>query len=305
VSDRSSRTALLAVALALLSLSVLASIGVAHAQVGATSESSETTTIAISSIPPSTGCTLPGYQAPASLLTTLDTKSTSTPLTLKDAPKSVMISLSLFLVGSLATGILILAGLVIVVVWAVSGRRQKQEPGQPPIRRSHRRRNVFLAVFLVVIIITAANFVVIFPYLNINKTTTQENGVVQNIVAPVKPFNIDPISIKYYFVPAYVNGQTTVLEGNYTVTSGSVQVLVIPGPQLNQLGDEVRNGTLAGASDCNLPGFTVYYNSGLGTSGSFAVQLPIVTNQTTYDVAFVNPSFVNGTTAAANVYWGY
>lgn len=296
---------MLAVALALFSLSVLASAGVAHAQVGATSESTSSTTIAISSIPPSTGCTLPGYQAPTSLLTTLDTKSTSTPHTLTNAPKSVMISLALLLLGSLATGIMILAGLVLIVVWAVSGRREKQEPGQPPVRRSHRRRNAFLAVFLIVIIITAANFVVIFPYLNFNKTKTQENGVVQNILAPVRPIYLNPISILYYYVPAYVNSQTTVLEGNYTVSSGTMQVLVIPGPQINQLGDDVRNGTLAGTSDCSLPGFTVYYNSGLGTSGSFAVQLPAVTNQTTYDVVFANPSFVNGTTATANVYWGY
>ncbi len=295
----------MAVTLALFSFSVLFPIAIAHAQVGATSESTNSTTIAISSIPPSTGCTLPGYQAPASLLTTLDTKSTSTHRTLSNAPKSVMISLGLFLLGSLATGILILAGLVLIVVWAVSGRRQKQEPGQPPIRRSHRRRNVFLAVFLVAIIITSANFVVIFPYLNINETTTQENGVVQNILAPQRPFNIDPISIFYYFVPAYVNNQTTVLEGNYTVSSGTMQVLIIPGAQINQLGDEVRNGTLTGTSDCSLPGFTVYYNSGLGTSGSFAVQLPIVANQTTYDVVFANPSFNNGTTAVGNVYWGY
>jgi hypothetical protein len=49
----------------------------------------------------------------------------------------------------------------------------------------------------------------------------------------------------------------------------------------------------------------VYYNSGLGTSGSFAVQLPALTNQTTYDVVFANPSCVNSTTATANVYWGY
>ena len=58
-------------------------------------------------------------------------------------------------------------------------------------------------------------------------------------------------------------------------------------------------------SDCSRPELMVYYNSGLGTSGSFAVQLPALTNQTTYDVVFANPTFVNSTTATANVYWGY
>jgi hypothetical protein len=303
VDDRSPRVAVLTVTLAIFLFSFFAPIGIANASVN--SSSAGNVTSSISYVPPPTGCTLPGYTAPVPLLTTLGASSTTKALSFKTAPQYVMTSLNLFLFGLLVIGILILVGIGLLIAGAISGRRHRNEPGQVPVRRSHRRRNAFLAIFFIVILITAANFAIIFPYLNLNKNNAQAKGVVQNILAPTRPISLDPISILYFYVPAYVNNQTTLLEGNYTVTSGTMQVFVIPGAQLNQLGDEVRNGTLNGVSGCSIAGFTVYYDSGLGTSGAFAVQLPAVTNQTTFDVVFANPSSVNQTTAIGNVYWGY
>jgi hypothetical protein len=81
VDDRSPKIVLLTVAVALFAFSVLSPSAVAGAQTNQASSSGNQTSTSntIAYVPPPTGCTLPGYTAPASLIITLGTKPTTTP----------------------------------------------------------------------------------------------------------------------------------------------------------------------------------------------------------------------------------
>jgi hypothetical protein len=279
----------------------------------AQTNSASTATVSTgTNIPPPTGCTAPGYQAPASLLNTLGSnKSVSEGLTFANPPKSDRPYEYLTLGGGLVLVLLIFVG----IIWAIAiGIRRLSRRNnntdlevQAKKRSSHTSRNVYLVLLVIAIIATGAGLSVLSPYV-IPKTEyrTVPNGMVQNIASPYDLVQLNPQSIKYYYAPAYVNNETTLLEGNFTVTSGgSVLVVVVPDSLRPQFFADLQNGTLTGASGCTMAGISVYYDSGAARSGAFAVAIPAVSNQTTYDVIIANPSGNQTVTLRSNVFWGY
>jgi hypothetical protein len=278
----------------------------------ASAQSSTTSTATVSTgtnIPAPTGCTAPGYLAPASLLTTLGSnKSVSNGFTLGNPPKSDRPYEYLFLAGGALLALLILVGIVwAVVILATRGRRRNDQAGSAPAKRSHAGRNAYLALLLITIVVTGSAGYVLSPYLVPHaKVEIEPNGMVQNIASPYNQIQLDPTSIKYFYVPAYVNGESTLLEGNFTVSSGGpVTVVVVPDSMRPAFFADLQNGTFTGVSGCTMAGMSVYYDSGPATSGAFAVEIPPVTNQTTYDAIFANPSANQTITLTANVFWAY
>ena len=289
------------VALTLLALSYLPA---------ASAQSSTTATVSTgTNIPSPTGCTAPGYSAPASLLTTLGSnKTVSRGFTIGTPPASDRTYEYIFIAGGALLALLILIGIVWgVALLATRGRRRNNQDGSVPAKRSHAGRNAYLAVLLIVIIVFGSAAYVLSPYL-IPQTrfTNESNGMVQNIASPYDQIVLNPISIKYFYEPAYVNGESTLLEGNFSVSSGGpVTVVVVPDSLRPALFSDLQNGTLNGVSGCTMAGISVYYDSGPAASGAFAVEIPPVTNQTTYDVIFANSSQSQTITVTANVFWGY
>jgi len=291
------------VALVLLTLSYLPA---ASAQGGTTS----TTTVSTgTNIPPATGCTAPGYLAPASLLTTLGSnKSISKGFTIGTPPKSDRTYEYIFIAGGALLALLILVGIIWgIVILATRGRRRNDPAGSAPAKRSHAGRNAYLALLLIVIIVFGSAAYVLSPYLiPQTRVTNETNGMVQNIASPYDQISLDPLSIKYDYVPAYVNSESTLLEGNFTVSSGApVTAVVVPDSLRPAFFADLQNGTLTGVSGCTMAGISVYYDSGPASSGAFAVEIPPVTNQTTYDVIFANPSGNQTVFLTANVFWAY
>jgi hypothetical protein len=277
---------------------------------GSSTSSGNATSMTVSSystgtnIPASTGCTPPADAAPASLITTLGTNSTHAKReSMGQAPRR---DIYLFLGGALLTGLLVLIGIVWLVVYAVTRGSRRNDSANPNQRRSHAGRNAFVVVFIIAILIFATGSYLIAPYLT-KAPEAQSNGVLENIVNPNSQFGVDPISIKYFYVEAYVNGASTLLEGNFSVASGpDVQVVIIPDTLRNQFFGDLENGTFSGGiSGCTVAGIPTLYDSGLVSSGAFAVAVPPVSNQTQYDVVFANPSMNQSTSVSANVYYGY
>jgi hypothetical protein len=293
-------------ALSLLLILAASFVSAASAQAGSTSTAAVSTG---TNVPPPTGCTAPGYTAPPSLLTTLGSNRTvDRGLTLGSPPRSDRLYEYLTLGGGALLALLILAGIIWGLV-ALGSRRARRGVQEAPsqVKGSHTGRNVFLALFLVALIIFAAGFSVLWPYfIPRERTETVQNGMVQNIASPYNAIHLNPLSIKYFFEPAYVNNETTLLEGNFTVQSGGVvQVVVIPSSLHAQWFAALQNGTFAGATGCTMGGISVLYDSGPVKSGAFAVAIPPVGTQADYEVVFANPA-TNGTlTVTANVFWAY
>jgi hypothetical protein len=281
-------------------------VQVAPAAAQTTSSNAITSTSTVYStgtnIPPSTGCTAPGDAAPASLITTLGSNASSKRENLMDAPK---VDLILFLGGGLLTGLLILVGIIWLVVLGVTrgSRRKDSAQGQP--RRSHAGRYAFLAILIIAILMTATGFNLVQPYIQ-KSQNNESNGFLQNIVAPGNQYGVDPLSIKYFYVEAFANNASTLIEGNFSVSSGpNVQVVIIPDTLRNQWFGDLENGTFGGMSGCTMAGIPTLYDSGFVSSGAFAVAIPPVSNVTQYDLVFANPSGNQSTTFAANAYYGY
>jgi len=278
----------------------------ASAQANTTSSATVSTG---TNIPPPTGCTAPGYQAPASLITTLGSnKSVNKGFTLGTPPNSDRPYEYLFIAGGGLLALLILIG----IIWAIAlvvrrAARHKSQDAPPLTKKSHAFRNVYLAFLLIALVATGAAAYELSPYLIPHGSVDYvANGVVQNVASPYNPIQLNPLSTKYYFEPAYVNNESTLLEGNFTVTSGSpVIAVVIPDSLRSSWFADLENGTFTGATGCTMGGIPVYYNSGPATSGAFAVEIPPVTSQTTYDVIFANPSGNQTVTLTANVFWAY
>ena len=230
-------------------------------------------------------------------------------LSIGTPPKSDRPYEYLFIGGGFLLALLILIG----IIWAIAlgvrrAARRKQKDASPPVKKSHAARNVYLAFLLIALVATWASGYVLSPYLIPHERVEYvPNGMVQNIASPYNPIQLDPLSIKYYFEPAYVNNESTLLEGNFTVSpGGTVTAIVVPDSQRSALFADLHNGTLTGVSGCTMAGIPVYYDSGPATSGAFAVEIPAVSQQTTYDVIFANTSPGNQTVSfAANVFWGY
>lgn len=278
----------------------------------ASAQSSTTSTTVVSTgtnIPLPTGCTAPGYLAPASLITTLGSnKTVSKGYTMGTPPKSDRPYEYLFIGGGAPLALLILVGIVWgIIILATRGKRRNDQAGSAPAKRSHAGRNAYLAVLLIAIIVTGSAGYVLSPYLIPHQKVIYEpNGMVQNIASPYDQTQIDPISIKYYYVPAYVNSEPSLLEGNFTVSSGGpVTAVVLPDSMRPAFFADLQNGTFVGVSGCTMAGMSVYYDSGPTTSAAFAVEIPPVTNQTTYDVIFANPSGNQTISLTANVFWAY
>ena len=185
--------------------------------------------------------------------------------------------------------------------------RRKQKDASAPVGRSHAARNVYLVFLLIALIATGSAAYVLSPYLMpTERYSYVQNGMVQNVASPYNQVRLNPYSIKYYFEPAYVNNETTLLEGNFTVfQGGSVTAVVVPDSLRPALFADLQNGTLTGVSGCTMAGIPVYYDSGPVTSGAFAVVIPQVNQQTTYDVIFANTSANQTVSFAANVFWAY
>jgi hypothetical protein len=307
-SSMNARSCISAAVFFFLVWTTISYLPVASAQPNSTSVSTATVSTG-TNIPPPTGCTAHGYQAPASLITTLGSnKSVSKGLIIGTPPKSDRLYEYLFLAGGGLLVLLILIG----IIWAIAlgvGRaaRRKSQGASPPARKSHAFRNVYLAFLLIALVATGAAAYTLSPYLIPHERVEYiSNGMVQNVASPYNPIQLDPISIKYYFEPAYVNNEPTLLEGNFTVSSGSpVIAVVIPDSMRSAWFSDLENGTFTGATGCTMGGMPVYYNSGPVNSGAFAVEIPPVTSQTTYDVIFANPSGNQTATLTANVFWGY
>lgn len=280
--------------------------------VSAQTNSSSVSTATVSTgtnIPPPTGCTAPGYLAPNNLLTTLGgNKSVSKGLGLGTPPSSDRTYEYLLIGGGVLLALLILIG----IIWAIAlgvrrAARRNQQDASGPVRKSHAVRNVYLVFLLIALVATGSAAYVLSPYLipTENRVIVQ-NGMVQNVASPHNQVQLDPISIKYYNEQAYVNNETTLLEGNFTVSSGAtVTAIVVPDSQRSALFADLGSGTLTGVTGCTMAGIPVYYDSGPATSGAFAVAIPPVSQQTTYDVIFANTSGNLTVSFAANVYWGY
>ncbi|MDA4123143.1 MAG: hypothetical protein OK456_08205 [Thaumarchaeota archaeon] len=278
----------------------------------ASAQANTTSTATVSTgtnIPPPTGCIAPGYRAPASLITTLGSnKSVSEGFTLGTPTKADKPYEYLFIAGGGLLALLILIG----IIWAIAlvvrrASRRKSQDLSPSAKKSHAFRNVYLSFLLIALVATGAAAYQLSPYLIPHeRVDSVPNGVVQNIASPYNPIQLNPLSTKYYFEPAYVNNESTLLEGNFTVTSGSpVIAVVIPDSLRASWFADLENGTFTGATGCTMGGLPVYYNSGPAASGAFAVEIPPVTSQATYDVIFANPSGNQTVTLAANVFWAY
>ena len=278
--------------------------------VSAQSSSTSTATVSTgTNIPPPTGCTAPGYTAPTSLLATLGSnKTVDKGLTLGNPPRSDRLYEYLTLGGGALLALMILVGIVwgAIALGSRRARREGQE-ASAQVRRSHTGRNIYLALFVVALIILAAGLSVLWPYvLPKERLETVQNGMVQNIASPYNDIRLNPLSIKYFFEPAYANNQTTLLEGNFTVQSGGeVQVVVIPSTLHAQWFADLQNGTFAGATGCTMGGISVLYDSGPVRSGAFAVVIPPVSSQTDYEVIFANPATNQTAILTANVFWAY
>ena len=202
--------------------------------------------------------------------------------------------------------------ILIGIIWAIAlvvGRaaRRKSQDASPSAKKSHAFRNVYLAFLLIALVATGAATYELSPYLIPHEAVDHvPNGVVQNIASPYNPIQLNPLSTKYYFEPAYVNNESTLLEGNFTATSGGpVIAVVIPDSLRSSWFADLENETFTGATGCTMGGIPVYYNSGPAVFGAFAVEIPPVASQTTYDVIFANPSGNLTATLTANVFWAY
>ncbi len=273
-------------------------------------QSSTTSTAAVSTgtnIPQPTGCTASGYLAPASLITSLGSNKTVNKggFSLGTPPKSDRPYEYLFLASGGLLALLVLIG----IIWGIASlvRRAASRNKNPAVNKSHAFRNVYLVFLVIVLVAFGAATSVLWPYLiPSQRTTVVANGMVQNVASPYNQIQLSPVSIKYYYEPAYVNNDPTLLEGNFTVSSGGpVTVVVIPDTLRPAFFSDLQNGTFVGVSGCTMAGISVYYDSGPATSGAFAVEIPPVTNQTTYDVVFANPSANQTLTLTANVFWAY
>lgn len=278
----------------------------------AAAQTNSTSTVTASTgtnIPAPTGCTAPGYLASPSLISSLGSSTTTRKSGLKfgNPPTSDRTYEYLFLGAGGLLAILVVVG----IIWAIAAgisravRRNRKEVSAQKAR--HTARNVYLVFLVIALVAFAPAAYVLAPYLHPTKGTTQTNGVVENIVSPENQIQIlAPYSIKYYYVPAYVNNESTLLEGNFTALSGAnVQVVVIPDDQRSDWFGNLSAGNYAGVTGCTMDGMPVYYDSGPVTSGAFAVEIPPVTNQTNYDVIFADSSASQNVTVIANVYWGY
>ncbi len=281
--DRRLEISIISATVSLLLVLLTINLPVVSAQTSSSSVSTATVSTG-TNIPPPTGCTAPGYLAPNDLLTTLGSnKSVSKGLSFGTPPRSDRPYEYLFIGGGVLLALLILVG----IIWAVAlgvrrGSRRNQQDASAPARKSHAARNVYLVFLLIALLVTGSAAYVLSPYLIPTENHANvANGMVQNIASPYNQVQLDPISIKYYYVPAYVNDEATLLEGNFTVyTGGTVTVVVVPDGQRAALIADLQNGTLTGVSGCTMAGIPVYYDSGPATSGAFAVAIPAVTQQT-------------------------
>lgn len=256
-------------------------------------------------LPPATGCTSPGDSANASVLASLTIPASSgksTDIFDSSYPiKSVHYAALAFVGTGLLLGLMILVGIGLLISFFIN--RNKVLP--PGAKKSHRARNAYAAVFLILILIGGASFYYIYPYITNNENGGHVAGQLYETWSPAYQITLDPYGVVNNSASTYANGKVTYLGGNFTATTGQLEIVILPNSELNEFLAELRSGDLTGDTGCPaMNNLTVIYNSGPATSGAFSVAIPPVSHDTLYDFLFVNPSNSTSDVATAIIWYG-
>ena len=131
--------------------------------------------------------------------------------------------------------------------------------------------------------------------------------MVQNVASPYNQIQLDPLSIKYYFEPAYVNNEYHAarrelhrLLGRHRDGRSWCPTVSAPHCSLT-----CRTGLLPVSAVARWPAYRCTMTAGLRPRVRSPWQIPAVSQQTTYDVIFANTSGNQTVSFAANVFWAY